>query len=1668
MNRLGPNLESTSLINSPSSPAISQRHNQTLQPPATPRHNGSNVTSNITDEDSNRNSLGIWSGSKSAASTPNLVGNVGRSPTADFSSSSITVASNNSTFHTQAQVQAGADSGASVDSQTSPSFQQRRKRSESTGGFKNTAGNITRLVKKSSSNFLRKLVKNFDDKDAPPIPTAQTSNIAASMSSPSPRQPTHRSATLPDLPSLTSIAPGQTQLGPLSTPPPLSPLMGQELVSHFANIGPSAQTGEPLNMYQHAVRNPNIQSWLQNTASNGALSDTVHPHAMPPPSAFSPADLTASLAMLTHDDIECDDDEDDEGELDEDEDEDMPTNISNRLSRLYESGSLHLNQSQTSLYYSTKSYLSDSEAAELASRRASMAQDPLGYSLGLSRGNSIRFSQYSLHSLHSTVAPMHSSSPPSSPGLEGRSGPNRRPISLFLPLTTPLDTECDDKTEVGEGESAGDVETEEVIADDDREPTELPHQHEFEREQEQEQEQESGEVVTAELMVPGTPNQDSGIGQEASSGYDGPAIVCQSPRDAPAGASRSRPLSTHLSQQDQEAVEESVSAFEGEAEKKASIQAAETAKRLFDEDETLMKREEIAAYMATPNVFYRSILVHYMSYFDFSGLRLDMAFRALCQKLVLKGESQEVDRVLEAFAGRYVICNPRTLLGGADHAKDVVHAITYSVLLLNTDLHVVRQSSLSKMSRSAFIKNTLQVVQQSSQDRSEDISSSSSRPVMSVDSVGLGLPRSLTAESSLEPISPTGSKRRTPSVKSWKSGNSQQSTGPVGSNVSANTQPYSNKMGTDPRANCGHGNGKLWQHELETLLKDIYTAVKQNQILLPVAATPPVSRTRAGSRSNTLSSPPASPVVSGFGSSFLSNRMSRLINPSSFSAGSNNTQSFSSSPQQQHQHLQPIDSGLGMLGTSGNGGGFGLGISGRRSSVSARTQQLRNEAIQRLSAQANSPDGTGESDYVVVSPPISHSSTFGFCPQFSPNSSLAAPLFRSNPRYSIAGSIYNEANVLSLTHQHDRDLNINRGPMRAVMRGNEGQQSQFSSSSRLSTLTLNTSMSESTNTTTPSASQNSLASLQSLGPRAGIHPHDTSYQPGEDGPHDFMLQDDDSVSIQEQKDLWHQHHLQTRYRMEGILWRKHLLERADKKAQHRAWRQLLVVLDQERGTLSMFRSDGSLPSVSTQPQSNSGSLAPPLNDSDASMPLFDDIPLQHTITNILPPPGYSTSRRHVFALQLFTGAVYLFQTKTPQECESWARTCNYWASRTSKEPLVGGVVNMEYGWGRALDGVMMALQAEESACMTSSGIDMVESPGPMRSQGNDYLNYPPPTTPTSAGPIDLSGRGRSASIKSGTRGSMSSGTGSVSAHMGSSMPAGDRITLFEWTAPMPTMSQSLLMEEEQMQALKRYVAGLEAEMEAHQEHRVPMMRLFHPKSSNYAKAFNNWERRSRHLLKEMVKYQIYVECLEQSIQYQFLFLEQQRQRMNQFESSNPNYHPQQHQHRLDELQHESEEQSLLEAVELAGNGGGIIRQHNDKNVDVEAELEALVVREGPPRSWIYDGPLSTLLQQPYFYSPHNYAHFYAYSTTQHGPTTTLRSRSITQSVLSKKQSEGLGARVRRSIGRPELCDHDPFLMLDEFDVDKNRGFPDHPHRGFETVTYMLEGQFQHEDFADHK
>jgi len=82
-------------------------------------------------------------------------------------------------------------------------------------------------------------------------------------------------------------------------------------------------------------------------------------------------------------------------------------------------------------------------------------------------------------------------------------------------------------------------------------------------------------------------------------------------------------------------------------------------------------------------------------------------------------------------------------------------------------------------------------------------------------------------------------------------------------------------------------------------------------------------------------------------------------------------------------------------------------------------------------------------------------------------------------------------------------------------------------------------------------------------------------------------------------------------------------------------------------------------------------------------------------------------------------------------------------------------------------------------------------------------------------------------------------------------------------------------------------------------------------------------------------------------------------------------------------------------------------------------------------------------------------------------------RETTRIVTAHRQREGAGFVVRRPVPSQGLEVADPFLLLDEMGpVDyapgKAVGAPDHPHRGFETVTYMLEGEFEHEDSAGHR
>ncbi|KAJ2360536.1 hypothetical protein H4S01_005693, partial [Coemansia sp. RSA 2610] len=119
---------------------------------------------------------------------------------------------------------------------------------------------------------------------------------------------------------------------------------------------------------------------------------------------------------------------------------------------------------------------------------------------------------------------------------------------------------------------------------------------------------------------------------------------------------------------------------------------------LVDHAEWLGKRE----------IFNALTLRYYITNFDFGGQRIDECLRRLCSHIYLRGESQVIDRLLVALAQRYVECNSDTRLLTAD----VAHAVTYSTLLLNTDLHIADIRAMDRMTRSRFVRNTIDTITQ--------------------------------------------------------------------------------------------------------------------------------------------------------------------------------------------------------------------------------------------------------------------------------------------------------------------------------------------------------------------------------------------------------------------------------------------------------------------------------------------------------------------------------------------------------------------------------------------------------------------------------------------------------------------------------------------------------------------------------------------------------------------------------------------------------------------------------------------------------------------------------------------------------------------------------------------------------------------------------------------
>ncbi|GKT82472.1 sec7 domain-containing protein [Colletotrichum tofieldiae] len=291
---------------------------------------------------------------------------------------------------------------------------------------------------------------------------------------------------------------------------------------------------------------------------------------------------------------------------------------------------------------------------------------------------------------------------------------------------------------------------------------------------------------------------------------------------------------------------------------------------------------------------------------------------------------------------------------------------------------------------------------------------------------------------------------------------------------------------------------------------------------------------------------------------------------------------------------------------------------------------------------------------------------------------------------------------------------------------------------------------------------------------------------------------------------------------EGMVIHKHHLDGIEKKAKDRHWNEVFAVI--QRGQMSIF-SFGTNKSVGRKSRGRHANNGPAIvgggnwQENATNLGTFS---LRQTLASTLPPPGYSRARPHVWALSLPTG-------RNPEISKEFVTTANYWSARLSTHPLVGGISNIEYGWSDAIINNALVTAINEQ----TTG----PTPGRQRSNSRPGSGAANPR-PRPRGPYSSGGRGNK-------------------------LP-GDRIHIAEWAPPTQSMRPSNLPEEEQLETLLAYVKGIEDELQVHNQLRSPMLLAFTPRGSNAVRAMANWERKSAYLLREIVKFRTYVDCLQQA------------------------------------------------------------------------------------------------------------------------------------------------------------------------------------------------------------
>ncbi|WEW60405.1 hypothetical protein PRK78_005890 [Emydomyces testavorans] len=701
-----------------------------------------------------------------------------------------------------------------------------------------------------------------------------------------------------------------------------------------------------------------------------------------------------------------------------------------------------------------------------------------------------------------------------------------------------------------------------------------------------------------------------------------------------------------------------------------------------DVAEETTKDELTATWLGNPDR--AGVRKAYMDLFDWSDMNILVAMRSLCSKMTLKGETQQVDRVLDAFSSRWCECNPNH----GFKATDVVHTICYSLLLLNTDLHLADIEQ--KMTRNQFIRNTMPTIQRVVVDaapnafESTNSSNKSYRP-RNTEENGSQPGRDSTPY--LEKDEADGS---TTSYLLSKPQDQTPRANSVISTLTANCNDVSTGASGQLVSMPFRGTKVAWENQVESVLKEFYNSIQKRRLPLRGA-------------------------------------------------------------QVDSEEQQPSNNFLTLTGN-----------------MLRRTPS----AVSKVAASDSFPRGRSAENRLSTA-------------RWASKTRSRARMYPSSTMTSSRTSLDDQSSVWS-----------------------PAASSTWSKVSLGKTLT---SMSvDSLGSEYPRGDyQQSIGFANALS-HAIIREDSASCITGTEGSaRAESLLEDEALEL-----------AGAPWAKEGSLKHKHHLDSVDKRAKDRNWNETFAVI--QRGWMRLFSFNSSTKSMrlKLKEKQSRGLVVGGGNWMENAEETWKFL-LRHSIASALPQPGYSKSRPYVWALSLPTGAVHLFQVGTPEIVKEFVSTANYWSARLSKEPMFGGISNIEYGWSDAVINIAST-------------------------EADDHKPTNPP--------------GARLSIQSSIRSSIDQQA------VRPRLPA-DRIHISDWMPPQQSMIASTLTEEQQLVALRNYVKYVEEELKRHNELRSAMALAFTPRHPNATKALANWERKSSYLLREIVKFRTYIDCL-QSVEVQ--------------------------------------------------------------------------------------------------------------------------------------------------------------------------------------------------------